>query len=307
MNLGDEESMGASLDAGFWNLIPSDATLRTFHVIEPPRLMKAPGFPWAHEIRVALPWDYHETDKAYPVLWVTDNALEYALFVLDGPNSSINLDIILVSVGAGPVSARERAARRIYDFTPLPGLFFEGPCGDAFRREWSKGFPELLGSDAVGGARAFLDFLIDDVRSVLATEYRMAADDHGIVGVSAGGRFVAYALFRRPGAFHRFICGSPYVNAGDFEIFKMEEQYAAEHDDLAAHVFLGAGELEITEPLISSAGIVSSMVRLAETLTTRAYPSLQLTVKLFPGESHCTMWHPILSSGLRAVWKDKLR
>src|SRR4029077_4043685 len=42
--------------------------------IEPSRRMRAEGFKWDHEIRIALPHSYHETNKAYPVLWVTDGS-----------------------------------------------------------------------------------------------------------------------------------------------------------------------------------------------------------------------------------------
>jgi uncharacterized protein len=278
---------------------PSEVTLRSpFFSVQPSRTMRALGFGWEHEIRVALPFSYALTDWAYPVLWILDNQLEHALTVLAGS------DLILVSVGAGGVPVREFGVRRAYDFAPTPDLSFTGAGGDYSRRETERLMPELLRSGAGGGAARFLDFLVDTVRPALAAEYRMDPGDHGLFGFSAGGAFVGYAIFSRPDAFTRYICGSPALNTGNFHIFELEERYAAAHSDLPAHVFFGAGEAEMSEYLLSGQGIVSSMARMVETLSIRGYPSLRMQARIFPGESHDTVLPYMLSWGVRSVWGD---
>jgi predicted alpha/beta superfamily hydrolase len=237
--------------------------------------MRAAGFEWDHEIRVALPFSYPRTERIYPTLWITDNQLETALDVLAG------LELILVSVGGGQISPSEFQRRRTFDFSPREDYLWEGPGGDYIRANPPPGWLENKG----GGAGGFLDFLIDDVRHALASEYRMDPDDHGIVGESGGGMFVGFALFARPGGFARYICGSPNLYGSNNRIFELEERHAAEHDDLPADVFFAAGEGEITQPFINAAGCVSSMVKMAETLSFRGYPSLRLTVRIFPGET----------------------
>jgi predicted alpha/beta superfamily hydrolase len=134
----------------------------------------------------------------------------------------------------------------------------------------------------------------------------MDPDDHGLLGFSQGGAFVGFSLFARPGAFSKYICGSPGMYAGNFRIFELEQEYAAKHDDLPATVFFGAGEDELVEPLISAFGCVSSMAKMVETLVTRGYPSLRLTAKVFSGESHGTMLGPLVNWGVRAVWGDEI-
>src|SRR5262245_33888718 len=42
--------------------------------IEPSRRMQASGYPWEHEIQIALPPSYGKSDRKYPVLWVTDGS-----------------------------------------------------------------------------------------------------------------------------------------------------------------------------------------------------------------------------------------
>jgi len=266
--------------------------------LEPSRLMRAEGWGWEHEIRVALPASYADNDSAYPVLWITDNELEPALSVLRGQ------ELILVSIGAGNVAAREITTRRMYDFSPAEDLFWDGPTGEYARHRTAALYPEFVQPGAAGGAVGFLDFLIDDVRPALAAAYRMDPDAHGLLGFSAGGMFVVYAIFARPAEFAKYICGSPPLYSGNSILFEMEERYATAHDDLAAHIFLGAGEAEIAET--SAWGCVSSMVKMAELLFLRAYPSLKLDVKIFPGETHGTALLPLINWGVKAVWGDKI-
>jgi predicted alpha/beta superfamily hydrolase len=276
------------------SLVKSQQPLRSLFTVEPARKMRAPGYEWEHEIRVALPFSYAHTDKLYPTLWITDNSLEAALPVLEG------FDMILVAVGAEThVSPPEFQRRRTFDFSPHEDYGFDGPAGDYLRANSPAGWQENKG----GGAGRFLDFLVDDVRSALAAEYRMDPNDHGIVGESGGGTFVGFALFARPGAFLRFICGSPALYNSNSVIFDLEERYAAEHDDLPAHVFFAAGEAEITQAFINACGCVSSMVKMAETLSFRGYPSLDLKVRIFRDETHGLL-QPLLRWGMPAVWGD---
>ncbi len=273
----------------FMGLTPVEAPLRTStFTVEPPRTMRAEGYDWDHEIRVALPVSYGETDRSYPVLWLTDNHLEPALQAVG------SAELILVGVGAPPVPHKDSGMRRIFDFYPVEHIFPEGAMGEHVR---STSWAEL--GPVGGGAERFLDFLIDTVRPALASDYRLA-DDHCLSGYSAGGTFVAYSLFARPGGFTRYICGSGSLDC----VWPYEERYAAEHDDLPAHVFLAAGEGEPQDHL--GWNNVSSIARLAELLSIRKYPSLELTLKIFPGETHKTMLGPLFSWGVRSVWGDEL-
>jgi predicted alpha/beta superfamily hydrolase len=291
----ETKSSGERLQA----LVPSDSTLRTrFYTVEPPRLMRAPGFDWDHEIRVALPSTYAETDRTYPTLWVMDNELEPALAVMG------DAQLILVSVGSDRIPLKEHSRRRTFDFYPAADhLAWDTPGSDHLRAE----LPKLLpGAETTvgGGATRFLDFLVDEVRPTLAGQYRMDPEEHALEGFSAGGAFVAHTLFTRPDAFARYILGSGALHVCDGLIFELEKRYAAEHDDLPATIFIAAGEEEVTEPLIAAFHCASSTMRLAETLSLRTYPSLKMTVKIFPGESHQTLLPLLLRWGVRTLWGD---
>jgi predicted alpha/beta superfamily hydrolase len=275
--------------------------------VEPSRRMRASGYPWEHEIQIALPPSYGKSDRKYPVLWVTDGSffLSAALEVATACAGKTVPEMIVVAIGAPPEAKAEVGTRRGYDFSPNENSAFEGFGSAVHKALIDSGLKKLAAEGKpftirVGGAPQFLPFLVDEVRGQLGRDYRMA-DDDTLFGHSGGGLFCGYALVARPTAFKRYICGSPSLAAGDYEVFRIEERYAQANRDLAASVFFGAGEAEILSG--STWGIVSSMVRLEEILKSRNYPSLKLSTRIFPDENHVSVIPLVLSWGLRAVWQ----
>jgi predicted alpha/beta superfamily hydrolase len=258
--------------------------------LEPPITMRPDGYPSEMELRVALPRTYGESDRDFPVLWVTDNDLEAALPMMG------DREIIAVGVGAPRIGPGYHI-RRTYDFYPEPDILPREPFRGLIERNISADDPALVG----GGAAAFLKFLIDDAREVLSSRYRMDPDDHAIEGFSAGGFFVVYALFSRPGAFAKYVASAPALYWSNDLIWQLEAAHAETHDDLKGALFLGTGEGEMTGP-DSVIGCFSSMARLAEILTARSYPSFGLNVRGFAGETHTTVRPLVIGSAMRTLW-----
>jgi predicted alpha/beta superfamily hydrolase len=280
--------------------------MRHAMTVLPTRTAQADGYPWAHEVRIAVPPSYEQSDRRHPTLWITDGSFIFDLAVGILSNLVLHEEappLVLVGVGAPPdLGQLQLAERRMYEYGPLDDYLHDGPGMSAVRDRFASLYPEpkKLG----GGARAFLDFLVDDLRSSLSDEFRLDPADHGLFGISAAGLFVGYALLSRPGAFAKYICGSPYLCSGGEEVFRLEEEYAAAHDDLPARVFFGAGEAEIDDLTMGRMEIVSSMVRFAERLRVREYPSLQITSRIFPQETHDSTIPLTLSWGVRTLWAD---
>ena len=273
--------------------------------IEPAVSMRTAAFDWDYEVQVALPASYGAVPgKSYPVLWLTDGPflLHLAVGLLNTlVVGGLAPEMIIVGVGcASEAGATEFGRRRSIDFAP-PGksILFDGPGGDYFRK---LGVPE---EGTRQQADDLLAFLVDEVRPALSQKYRMS-DDHGLLGHSGGGMFASYALFARPGAFRRYIIGSPSSNAADRAAFRLESDYAAAHTDLKADVFFGAGELEISKLSLAAWGIVSAPVLMAETLLLRQYPSLKVTTRIFSGKDHSSVIADVIAEGVRAVWADTL-
>jgi uncharacterized protein len=271
--------------------------------LEPPVVVRTAAFDWDYEVQVALPASYDAMPgKRYPVLWLTDGPLlvHLAVGVLNAlVVGGLAPEMIVVGFGcASGAGAVEYARRRRIDFAP-PGksIFFDGPGGEFCRK---LNIPELpqRGDD-------LLAFLIDELRPNFARAYRME-DDHCLMGHSGGGMFANYALFARPGAFRRFIIGSPSNNAADRAAFKLEAAYAAANKDLKADLFFGAGEREFIQLVPAAWGLASGPMLMAETLVVRQYPSLKVTARIFPGKDHYSVMPDVIAEGLRVVYADRV-
>ncbi len=276
--------------------------------LEPPFRVRGRAFEWDHEVHVALPPSYDISgDTRYPVLWLTDGAFFFHLAA--GILNSIGVamlapELIVVSVGCPEDDGMmEAAQRRQVDFSQGGDLFFDGPGGDYLRAETLK-----MGVTPPVENRAddFLSLFIDKLRPELSGKYRMS-DDHALFGHSGGGMFASYAMFARPGAFRRFIIGSPSSNAHNRQTFRMEADYAAHHSDMEASVFLGAGEDELNSDrlMLQGWGIVSAPVLMAETLKLRQYPSLSVKARIFPGKGHNDVVPDLMTEGIKSVWADE--
>ena len=254
----------------------------TVHV----RTERAKGWEWDHEVRIYLPPSYELTDKMYPTLWVTDNNLETIQAALSGESLGFAQELIVVAIGPpADVNPAEFQRRRTYDFIPPTEEL--GP---------------VLGmnpADSVGGAAGFLDFIADQLRPTLAKEYRLDLNDQGYAGHSGGGQFGLYVLLNKPESFHKYIISSP---AAYQTWLDMEERYFEKNKDLKAKVFLSAGEEEFSHAIWSRSQIGSTVATMAERLTARGYPSLELTVRIFPGEDHLTVIPVAYTRGVRTLW-----
>jgi predicted alpha/beta superfamily hydrolase len=152
----------------------------------------------------------------------------------------------------------------------------------------------------LGGASALVDFIVGKVKPRIREQYRVDPGNEGLLGHSGMGAFVGYALFARPGAFTHYVIGSPAFVQNDWEVFDLEERYAAEHDDLPAKIYLSAGALEVRDYALLQ--IVSGAARLAETLYHRGYPSLELEAEILSGKRHTTSAIEMMERALEYFW-----
>jgi predicted alpha/beta superfamily hydrolase len=156
-----------------------------------------------------------------------------------------------------------------------------------------------------GQGDRFLRFIRKELKPFINASYRTIPDDSTYVGHSHGGLFGLYTLFQHPNTFNRYVIGSPSIHHDNDVILTYEQDYAANHDDLPARVFLSVGEREeLDDPLIDPAfKFVTNVSALAKTLLGRGYPGLQLTTRVFEGQSHASVMPMAFSYGLRAVFK----
>jgi predicted alpha/beta superfamily hydrolase len=260
-------------------------------LLPPSRLMRYKGAKWDYEVRVALPRSYVTSNKSYPVLWVLDGQWMFDRAVSVSSSSMGGIpEMIVVSIGSPPDHQDEVEKRRIYDFTLTPGdvCSWSGHAAISYRQE-CEGWRTIIRTMGAlaptngGGARDFLNFLIDDVRPEITRAYR-TNDSNTLWGFSGGGSFCGIALLTRPEAFDRYICASSAWYLDDRALFQVEEHYAATHKDLKAQVVFTMGDGEIMDH--NFPGIGSGTLLMAETLRLRHYPSLDLQTRIIAGGSH---------------------
>jgi predicted alpha/beta superfamily hydrolase len=166
-----------------------------------------------------------------------------------------------------------------------------------------------------GGADHFLGFLRHDLFPWVKDRYGPAADSRAYFGHSLGGLFGTHVLLAQPDTFDRYIISSPSLWWNRRVLFEREQQYAAGHSDLAAHVFMAIGSDETDEgrrreginlptdhpnkPPAVYLDMVDDMVRFAVALRSRDYPSLDLTTAVYPDEFHVTVPAVVLTRGVR--------
>ena len=99
----------------------NDATPRRSQIagftIEPSMRMQGQNLPWEHEMQIALPPSYGQSDKSYPVLWATDGhwTFEKAIHAAASAGGHIP-EMIIVAIGPPQEGMKESQMRRNYDF-----------------------------------------------------------------------------------------------------------------------------------------------------------------------------------------------
>jgi predicted alpha/beta superfamily hydrolase len=132
----------------------------------------------------------------------------------------------------------------------------------------------------------------------LAADYRVA--DRWLVGHSFSGLFGLRVLFTEPDLFDKYLLASPSIWWHDRAILELEEAHAAAHDDLAARVFLSAGDLE--DDQFGQAYRMGGNVReLTGRLAGRGYANLEISHVVLPEENHSSTIGAAISHGLRAL------
>jgi len=227
-----------------------------------------------YNIFVALPAGYAGSEETYPALYTTDADLIFGTITQLTRLLALGKEVPpLVIVGIGyPTTWTETQPYRARDY-----------------------IPDVSADPSLGGAELFLRFITDDLIPFVDSEYRVDPGDRCLVGNSLGGVFALYALLTHPEIFSRFLIGSPWMVPDLPDLFSFETDYATDHTDLPARVFMAAGS---QEPEF----VVTNTRRMAETLQARRYDRLKLTTRIFEGETHASVI-PYNLTGLAVLYE----
>lgn len=244
-------------------------------------------------IEIAWPPVTPKPDQRFSVVYVLDGNHAFGMAALAAraiQSGPFPLPPTLV-VGIGyhfkrPQDHAQWGSLRLRDFSPCPDPLLESQSPGA--------------SERCGGAGAFLDFIEQEVKPLVASSAPVDSSDQTLVGTLLGGLFALHTLLTRPTAFQRYIAVSPAIYWADKLLLRLEAELASKADDLPAHLFLAAGGLE--EAHDPRQGFVSNLYELDARLRQRAYPNLHTAFRIFDGETHMSVFPGAVTRGLGEVF-----
>jgi predicted alpha/beta superfamily hydrolase len=230
------------------------------------------------KVHVYLPRGYEESTEALPVVYLLD--AEY-------------------SFGAVAYIVRRLIKDELIPPVVLVGAAYEVPYDDYYLRRQRDFTPTRAHLDefpASGHAEAFARFMRDELIPFVNRTYRVDPDDRTIMGLSFSGLFSTYALFTPNQTFNRYVIVSPSLWWDGGFAFRQEIAYREQTEALPARVFLAAGEDD-------GPSILRDLRRLEGVLAGRRYDGLEYEVRVFPDETHRTIFPVAVSHGLRFVFR----
>jgi predicted alpha/beta superfamily hydrolase len=259
----------------------------------------------AFRIKVLQPMSRVDDSERFPVLYMTDSdeffgAIATVATALQDAGETPRF----ILVGIGYENARAAVLLRSRD------LYLH-----AIRERLQQMLEQLAHSPMAGAdhdlrsitqttdATEFLEFIRGELMPFINSRYPVLPNDDTFCGYSAGGAFGLYTLFTHPGTFRRYILGSPVTchSGYDFGI-ELAESFIRSGRSLNAKVFMSVGELEHFDRGLDPFELVTGYYRLAKFLKQAAIPGLELTLRLFPGETHASAWTAAFIHGSKTLF-----
>ncbi len=265
--------------------------LRSKHVGKPYRIM------------VAKPPSRLPRQDKYPVVYLLDAnrgfgaATEIIRLLQDTQELP---PLLLVGIGYIEQDLQTFANRRTQDFTPT-----EDPS-----------YTKLWGLNTKGGgALNFLDFIQEELKPFIQSQYSVDTNHSSLLGASLAGLFGLYTLFVRGDVFDQYMIGSPVVSLWNKGVlWDYEERYTQAKLQGPKKIFLSVGELEDTEchqldatqrRHLPQVNLVDDVCSMAAKLQAREGRNFKLDFHRFDGETHMSVLGPWLSRGLRSLFKSR--
>ena len=244
-----------------------------------------------YEVWIELPPSYGKTEKKFPVLFVSD--ANYAFPLIRSIRNRLgaggqNIEDFVI-VGLSYAKEDNPTDSRSLDYTPTNILAKGKKPG------------KNLTAKAYGGAAFYAEYLRHQVIPFVLNTYQVDPKRKLFVGHSYGGLLGAQILLTQPDTFDTYILSSPSLWFDNKTMFKLEQQYAAQHKNLKARVQLYAAEFEQVKPgkrYASRVNIVEDTLQFEKALKSRHYPGLQIQSQIIADEDHLSVFPSMISRAL---------
>lgn len=258
-----------------------------------------------YRIQVMQPLQKAGEDERFPALYLTDANLSFDM--AKGISHLLQVSgqvrrYILVGIGYAAENPFAGSILRCRDFTSprrpaIPDLPRTSPIA---------GVPGLeVGAKQWHGAEQFLAFIRGELVPLIESTYPVIPGDRAYAGYSMGGGLGLHALFSKPDLFTRYLIASPSISydGNDYGIDEAKE-FIASGKLLDARVFMTVGELEEidADESVARPQFVSSVCRLAALLRKAQIPGLDMSCRIFPGETHASVWPIAFTHGVQTLF-----
>ena len=232
-----------------------------------------------YQLHIKLPTSFaRESQRRYPVLYVTDGYWDFPL-VVSIYNNLVYDEVVpeMIIVGLGYAGEHpDYEALRDWELSPVP------ETGER--------------AAETGHADKFLATLERDVIPLVEREYRADPAHRALAGSSLGGLFALYAMYTRPALFEGVIAASPAVGIGGDWILVQAKAYAATGKLLKARLFVtGAG--------YEWPGFLAGIQRYQALLPELKHPGLVFQNRIIEGERHGGTKPESYTRGMRFVFE----
>jgi predicted alpha/beta superfamily hydrolase len=229
-----------------------------------------------YDLYIRLPNNYAK-DKSgkYPVLYLLDAQWDFKM--LDSIYGGLEYDkyvpeMIIVGITYSGDNA-DYDGLRAMDYTPVNEKSFKGS----------------------GDAPKFLSFIKEQLIPFIESNYRTDPSQRILMGSSFGGTFTLFALFTEPTLFSGYVSSSPVVVYGNQFAFDQDAEYAKNHSELPAKLFLAVGELE---------DLKQPVKMFMDVLRERKYTGFKLETRIIEGAGHSSNKPEAYNRGLKFVFQD---
>jgi len=190
----------------------------------------------------------------YPVVTVTDAGLTFPIAATMSMAAAMDgAGALVVGVGYPTRDPAEPMRLRLRDLTPPTPLS---------RIHRMPGQPAPKAAD-YGGADAFRRFLIEELRPLIAAEYKVDPARQTLYGHSLGGLFTLGVLFEHPEAFQTYVASSPSIWWNRRALLRLAPAFEKRvtRGEVAARVLVMIGALEQSPPAILPPGVTAAQMR----------------------------------------------
>lgn len=230
-----------------------------------------------YQVMVSLPFHYYETNKSYPVIYLTDadqlqGTVSEATRMMSFDKTIPECIVVGIAYGG---TFEDWYSKRIKDLTPT-----NDPSAALF--------------PGGGGCEAFYQFIQQDLIPLIDREYRTLPQERIFTGYSLGGLFGTWVLFHHPESFQRYMLISPSLWWDGELALQWEKSLCDTSKTLNANIFMSLSEAEWGTP-----------EKLNKTFQSRDYGLLRYHYEEIPGENHYSTFPTAFVKGIKQVFSTE--